>query len=248
MSGQGRYTAIVMPLLLKRASIFILTLLLAGCAKSPATTLNIGGDTRIHFPIKSIKAFRDENVVKQGYDYSCGAGALATLLSYGVGDKATEAEIMQELLKTLPKDIEALKKREGFSLADLQTVAKGRGHKAMGFRLAPEYLPKLGGPAIVFIKPRGYAHFAVYRGVKGDRVYLADPALGNVRMPAYRFLDMWLDENGKGVIFIVEAKEGKWPADYPLKLKIPGIAQPEVLTARQMLNTGTVESNLPPFR
>ena len=59
-------------------------------------------------------------------------------------------------------------------------------------------LPRLGGPVIVFIEPRGYKHFVVLRGTRGDRVYLADPSRGNIRMPAYRFLDSWLGENGTG--------------------------------------------------
>lgn len=214
--------------------------LLMGCAStSPRmTTVNVADDLRIFAPLKSVKALRDQNVVKQGYDYSCGAGALATLLTYGVGDKATEAEILLQLMNSLPKDQEVLKKKEGFSLADLQSVALMRGHKSAGFRIAPEYLAKLKGPVIVFIQPRGYKHFAVLRGVKGDRIFLADPSLGNVRMPAYKFLDMWLDEKGKGIIFVVEAKNGLWPADYPLKLDVTGIAQPEILSARQMLNVG----------
>ena len=42
----------------------------------------------------------------------------------------------------------------------------------------------------------------------GDRVYLADPSRGNIRMPAYRFLDSWLGDNGKGIIFVVEPQDG----------------------------------------
>jgi len=221
--------------------------LLVGCAStSPrTTTVNVADDLRIFVPLKSMKALRDQNVIKQGYDYSCGAGALATLLTYGVGDKASEAEILLQLMNSLPKDQEVLKKKEGFSLADLQSVALLRGHKSAGFRMAPEYLAKLKGPVIVFIQPRGYKHFAVLRGVKGDRIFLADPSLGNVRMPAYKFLDMWLDEKGKGIIFVVEAKNGQWPADYPLKLDVTGTAQPEILTARQMLNVGNPLERFP---
>ncbi|CAA9892209.1 conserved hypothetical protein [Candidatus Methylobacter favarea] len=218
---------------------------LSGCTgQSPVTTINIGQNTRIFKPLKSVKVLRDENVVKQGFDYSCGAGALATLLTYGVGDKASEAEILLQLMNSLPKDQEKLKKKEGFSLADLQKVALLRGHKSAGFRMLPEYLAKLKGPVIVFIQPRGYKHFAVLRGIHGDRVFLADPSQGNVRMPGYRFLDEWLDEKGTGIIFVVEAKHG-WQEDYPLKLKVRGVAQPEVLTTRQMLNVGNPYARFP---
>lgn len=221
--------------------------LLKACAEIPreqVTSVNLGQNNRIFQPLRSIKALRDQNVVKQGYDYSCGAGALATLLTYGVGDSVAEAEILLQLMNSLPQDQEVLKKKEGFSLADLQSVALQRGHKSAGFRLAPEHLAKLKGPVIVFIQPRGYKHFAVLRGVKGDRVFLADPSLGNVRMPAYRFLDEWLDESGKGIIFVVEAKQG-WSDDYPLKLNSEGLAQPEILTAREMLEVGDPHFRFP---
>ncbi len=212
--------------------------ILSSCTTIPtSTTVDLGQNTRIFTRLKSAKFLRDENVIKQGFDYSCGAGALATLLTHGVGESVTEAEILLQLLNSLPKDEELLKKKEGFSLADLQSVALMRGHKSVGFRIAPEYLAKLKGPVIVFIQPRGYKHFAVLKGVKGDRIYLADPSLGNIRIPAYTFLDDWLDETGKGVIFVVEANDG-WPTDYPLKLKEKGIAQPEVMSARQLLNVG----------
>ena len=216
----------------------VIVLLLGYSTFSLATTLDIGGGTRIFVPLKSVKALRDENVVKQQYDYSCGAGALATLLTYGLNDKVTEREILEQLMETLSKDQAALRKKTGFSLLDMQHIAEQRGYKAQGFRLRPEHLPKLKRPVVVFICPRGYEHFSVFKGVHADRIYLADPSLGNVRMPAYKFLDMWLDDTGQGVVFVVERKDSQWPEGYPLQLKIHGLPQPEILTARQLLEVG----------
>jgi predicted double-glycine peptidase len=203
-----------------------------------ATTVNIGNGNRIFTPLQSIKAMRDQGVVKQGYDYSCAAAALATLLTYGLDDPLTEEIILRLILEPLAKDQEQLRKKQGLSLADLQSVVLARGHKAQGFRLLPEYLPKLKGPVIVFIKPRGYEHFAVLKGIRNDRVYLADPSLGNVRMPVYQFLDMWMDNNKKGIVFVVERKDAQWAENTLLKLPASGLAQPEILTARQMLEVG----------
>lgn len=42
-------------------------------------------------------------------------------------------------------------------------------------------LRQLTGPVIIFYKPFGYEHFAVLKGVRGDRVFIADPSLGNYR-------------------------------------------------------------------
>jgi predicted double-glycine peptidase len=124
-------------------------------------------------------------------------------------------------------------------------VAQARGYKAEGFRLTPEYLPKLGGPVIVYIAPRDYKHFAVLRGVKADRIYLADPSRGNLRMPGYRFLDDWLDETGKGIIFVVEPKDGLADGNTGLTVPIDGLPQPEIMTAREMLAVGNPYLRLP---
>ena len=103
------------------------------------------------------------------------------------------------------------------------------------------------GPALVFerVEPRGYKHFAVLRGVKADRVYLADPSRGNVRMPAYRFLDSWLGETGTGIIFVIEPKDGRPEGEFPLSLPAGGLPQPEIMTAREMLAVGNPFLRLP---
>ncbi len=219
--------------------------LLAPGLSPRAASINVGSGIRIEVPLKSMKDLRDQRLVKQRFDYSCGAAALATILRYGFGDEVTERDILTELFDLLPEDEEGLRRKEGFSLLDLQHVAQARGYKAQGFRLEPQHLAKLGGPVIVFIEPRGYKHFAVLRGVKGDRVYLADPSRGNIRMPAYRFLEGWLGEEGKGIIFVIEPKDGLPEGEFPLSLPIGGLSQPEIMTAREMLAIGNPFLRLP---
>ncbi len=214
-------------------------------SSSHAANIGIGSGTRVNVPVQSMKDLRDNDLVKQRLDYSCGAAALATILRYGFGDEVTERDILVDLFDLLSEDEEGLRRKEGFSLLDLQKVAQTRGYKAQGFRLTPEYLPKLGGPVIVFIEPRGYKHFAVFRGVKGDRIYLADPSRGNLRMPAYRFLDTWLGENGTGIIFVIEPKNGLPGHNTPLSVPVDGLPQPEIMTAREMLAVGNPFLRLP---
>jgi hypothetical protein len=155
-----------------------------------------------------MKALRDTHVVRQRYDYSCGAAALATLLHYGFGDPATEQDVLRQLFGLLTDQEKIISRKEGFSLLDLQRVALARRYKAEGFRITPEDLVKISGPVLVYIEPRGYTHFAVLRGVKGDRVYLADPARGNIRMPLYAFVESWKQADGRGIIFVVEPNAG----------------------------------------
>ena len=192
----------------------------------------------------SMKDLRDQNLVKQRFDYSCGAAALATLLRYGFGENVTERQILVDLFGLLSDEEKAVRLRSGFSLLDLQLVAEAMDYTAQGFRLTPEQLPLLGGPVIVFIEPRGYKHFAVLRGVRGDRVYLADPSRGNIRMPAYNFLKDWLQDDGLGIIFVVEPKTGLPKDKTPLTLTQAGLPQPEIMTAREMLAVGNALAGL----
>jgi predicted double-glycine peptidase len=205
----------------------------------------IGPDLRVERPVLSMKDLRDANVIKQQFDYSCGAAALATLFRYGFGENVSERDVMVQLLGSLSAEELQATLQQGFSLLDLQRVARARGYQAEGFRLQPQALPQLSGPVIVFIQPRGYRHFAVLRGIVGDRVYLADPSLGNVRMPMYRFLESWLDESGTGVIFVVEPTSGLPRGKTALTLSVRGLPQPEIMTAREMLAVGNPFVALP---
>ncbi len=209
------------------------------------TTTTVGGQTRIFMPLKSMKTLRQEGLIMQAFDYSCGAAAMATLLTYGLGDPVSEKEVLDQILGELSDDQEALRKKDGLSLLDLQKVAHRRGHQAEGFRLSSDFLPKLEAPVLVYIKPRGYEHFAILKGIVGDRAYLADPSLGNVRMPVYEFLDMWLDEKGKGVVFVVERADGSWPAQYPLQVPPHRGRELEILSARQLYQVGNLKSRVP---
>ncbi len=188
--------------------------------------------------MKSIKDFRDENLIRQQYDYSCGAAALATLLRYGLGVAVTERQIVNDLLSSLSADQSQTRQREGFSLFDLQQVAEKRGYSAQGFQLEPAYLAQLKGPVIVYLETQGYKHFAVLKGISGDRVYLADPSRGNIRMPAYRFLEAWLRDGEKGIVFIVEAKAGGLTQQSVLRAPLGNVSQPEILAVRELLATG----------
>ncbi len=120
--------------------------------------------------------------MKQQEDYSCGAAALATLLVYYFGDSTTESELLALLEEGLTDEERKQKAARGFSLLDLKRVAQAKGYRASGFRLSVTQLAQVSAPVIVFLEPLDYKHFAVYRGIDRGRVYLADPARGNLRM------------------------------------------------------------------
>lgn len=143
-------------------------------------------------PVLSLKEMREAGVVMQKWDTSCGAAAMATVLTYHFDDPATEREVAQGLLR----QTEPLKVRHqgGFSMLDMKRYAQDRGYKAMGFKqLSFEDLRYLEGP-IVPINLHGYSHYVVYKGLTlDDKVWLADPAYGNRILSRKRFEGVWID-------------------------------------------------------
>jgi predicted double-glycine peptidase len=184
-----------------------------------ATTNVLANSQQTFVKRHTLKELRDQYIVKQQLDYSCGAAALATLMIYYFGEKTSEQEILDLLsvrLKNITKEEVARKKRVGFSLLDLKQVAQQKGYKAAGFRLTLEQLRQLTAPVIVYVHPLGYHHFAVLRGVAGDRVFLADPGRGNLSMSVARFAD----EYG-GIVFVLGKAGEENITTYPLALSRP---------------------------
>lgn len=212
--------------------------LVLAAADSPAQIAIPGSGLRTPPPARSIKDLRDANVIKQRYDFSCGGAALATLIQYGFGGNVTERDILIELFNLLTANEQTTVRRTGFSLLHLQRVAQARGYVAEGFRLTPEQLARLDGPVIVYIEPHGYKHFAVLRGVRNDRIYLADPSRGNVRQAADVFLKSWLQADGKGIIFAVEPATGAPGGTSLLAVAGGEPARPEIMTVRELLAVG----------
>ena len=167
----------------------------------------------------TLKELRDQHVVKQQLDYSCGAAALATLLSNYYGEQTSESEIRDLLnmrFSKLTKEDIARKTRNGYSLLDLKFAAEQLGYQAAGFKLTADQLRQLAAPVIVYVRPLGYHHFAVLRGIAADRVFLADPGRGNLSMSIARFLS----EYG-GVVFVLGKPGEETITNYPLALSRP---------------------------
>ena len=130
-----------------------------------------------------------DKVVRQSGPYSCGAAALATILTYQFGQATSEGRVMAELsTRVSPAQLEAAK---GYTLLDLEQVVRARGLEGVGYRgLDLSGLRRL-GPAIVPLDLQSGHHFVVFRGVSGDKVLLADPAAGTVTMAIGDFERLW---------------------------------------------------------
>ena len=150
-----------------------------------------GGGIHAEQGMRSWKTLQDDRVVMQQLDYSCGAAALATLLQHYFADHIDEAAILTDILSTLSVDEVAEREHNGLSLLDLKQVALRRGYQAVGVKLKLVSLPKLQGPVLIHLEHDGAGHFAVLKGIRGDRVFLADPSRGNIRLSVERFALDW---------------------------------------------------------
>lgn len=156
-------------------------------------------------PVRSLLEIRRENVIVQQWDASCGAAALATLLTFQHGDPVDEKTVAQGMLRST--DPLRVRHRGGFSLLDLKRYADSRGFRSQAYReAAPADLEDF-KPAIVPVNFNGFPHFVIYRGRAGDSVLLADPGFGNRVLPAATFEAAWVD----GIAFVVQRRDGAAP-------------------------------------
>ena len=144
------------------------------------------------YAVESLKEIREKGVVIQKWDTSCGAAALATVLSYHFNDPITEREVAEGLLRqTEPLKV---RHRGGFSMLDMKRYVRERGYKAIGFKeLSFDELRYFDAP-IVPLNLHGYNHYVVFKGLTADGgVWVADPAYGNRTLSRDRFEQSWMD-------------------------------------------------------
>ena len=145
---------------------------------------------RFYSRVKSLHELRWDKLTRQGWDISCGAAALSTLLTYHNDRPFSEMAITLTLLKN--GDPELVRARGGFSLLDLKRFVNAIGLHGLGYGdMTLEDLDSFAIPAIVPIRMRDFDHFVIFRQHLGERVMLGDPAFGNVTMPAADFKRIW---------------------------------------------------------
>ena len=162
-------------------------------------------------PVRSLLEMRQQGVIVQKSDLSCGAAAVATLLNFQFGDHVTEKEVTAGLIrrKEYIEHPEVVRIRQGFSLLDMKRYVTSRGYMGIGYgKLEFDDLLKL-APIIVAVSPFGYNHFVVFRGIIGNRVLLADPAFGNRTMSRDKFEQMQIDFPEIGKVGFIVTRDGQ---------------------------------------
>ena len=164
------------------------------------TAFSIGGHmgaVKIRQDLTPISVIAQANIVHQEYDYSCGSAALSTLMRYYLGEELSEEEIIRGLVAY--GDADQIEKRRAFSLLDMKRFVEVLGYKGSGFKAEIDDLRSLGRPCIVPIDLYEYVHFVVFKGIYGDHIFFADPAIGNISFTLEQFSQIWHDK----IIFVV---------------------------------------------
>lgn len=168
-------------------------------------------------PVRSLLEIRQDRVVIQKWDLSCGAATLATILNYQFGDPVSEREIATALIqrREYVANPSRVRMQQGFSLLDLKRYVDQRGYEGIGYgRLRFQDLIEQ-APILVPLSLLGYNHFVVFRGRRGDRVLIADPAWGNRTMRVERFAEAWIDSPEIGKVgFVVVRHDGSTPPNH----------------------------------
>lgn len=183
---------------------WIVLLLGAGLGPASAAELSVllpGGP--VNMSVTSYAEQRFAAVVRQKTDFSCGAAAVATLLTHHYGMPVDEAAVLDEVLRYA--DPETVRE-SGLSLLDLKSYLARHGYRAEGFRTTLDRLELAAVPAITLINTEGYAHFVVIRGLRDGQVLVADPALGNRILARDAFERIW-----SGILLVVtsHAEQGR---------------------------------------
>lgn len=136
-------------------------------------------------------------VVMQMEALECGAASLTMILAYY--DKWIPLEQVRE---------DCGVSRDGSNARNILRAARSYGLNAKAYRYSPERLKEVGKfPMIVHWE---FNHFIVLDGFKGNKVYINDPARGNIVMTFEQF-----DEGYTGVCLIFDPSEDFQPSGKP---------------------------------
>ena len=170
----------------------VATCSLAGAQPAPLSLA--GADVAV--PVTSLHQSRLAGTLLQQYDFSCGAAAVATLLTHHYGYPTTEATVFEHMFRS--GDQQKIR-AQGFSLLDMKRFLKAHGFEADGFEQPLDKLAAAGVPAIALINENGYQHFVVVKGLRGERVLIGDPASGTRAVTRQAFQASWQS----GLLFVV---------------------------------------------
>lgn len=133
---------------------------------------------------------------------NCGLASLAMLLSYYL-EAPISLESLERAAATLLNASSARWKSEGFSVGELQSLARAYGITIQAARIDAAKLQTLNFPLLAWIDPGSGGHFTVIQSFEGGEVSLADPTRGYLRIGEAMWDRLWL-KGATGIALFVE--------------------------------------------
>jgi len=136
--------------------------------------------------VESFRDLRYDKVIGQTSTYTCGAAAIATLLTFFFDAPSSEHEIMslvEESVRDRGKESDG---SQGATAYDLKRSLARKGLDAAGYRVTLSALEDFflrGGLPVVVHVTRPTMHFLVVVGVLEGQVLVADPSWGRSIIP-----------------------------------------------------------------
>ena len=162
--------------------------------------------------VRNAKEIRTSGVILQQRDFSCGAAALATVLNKFWGENTNETALLVAIATTLSRAELEERIKNGLTLTDLKRVCDRFGYTTVLGKLTVDKLADIKVPLIVGITVNDYDHFVVVRGADSKFVYLADPAVGRMRVPLEEFAQQWQ----KNAVLVVVKPKAQIPKNPPV--------------------------------
>lgn len=145
--------------------------------------------------VRSMQELRFLETVRQGFDFSCGSAALATLLSFHYERPTTEFEVFESMWES--GDKEKIQK-DGFSMLDMKRYLQQKGLRADGYKIPAARIAKVGVAGLILLAKLETPHFVVVIGAENGELLLSDPARGIWNMSVEEVERLW-----NGVFFVV---------------------------------------------
>lgn len=166
---------------------------------------------KAEFVVKSYQEIKNEKVIRQNYEESCGAASLATLINILDDSNLTELDLLKAMSgQQLYTDM--------VSFADLNDAVKKLGFQSKSYKIDRKILESIMSvPILVKIEddPR-FPHFVVIINHKGNYLQIFDPSYGGYISSKREFYSVWDRYNKGGFALIINPK--KQLKDYKLNL------------------------------
>ncbi|HEF3572597.1 TPA: C39 family peptidase [Campylobacter upsaliensis] len=166
---------------------------------------------KAEFVVKSYQEIKNEKVIRQNYEESCGAASLATLINILDDSNLTELDLLKAMSgQQLYTDM--------VSFADLNDAVKKLGFQSKSYKIDKKILESIMSvPILVKIEddPR-FPHFVVIINHKGNYLQIFDPSYGEYISSKREFYSVWDRYNKGGFALIINPK--KQLKDYKLNL------------------------------